>query len=161
MTPLRKKEALQAELIGVVHLLSITPDDPLATPLLKGRAEELKNEIVKLEDKPPLIPETEIFFGQGAVIGSSGIEATFAGEVLKKFQDMVTNHFAAKFCGVLRRIGRRRGEVQSKLFLTALPKGSFGLQLSQPFVTDFVVAGQLTQTMEEVADLVGAAAKDD
>jgi hypothetical protein len=161
MTPIREKESLQAELSGLEHLLSITPNDPLATPLLKARIEEKKSKIQQLEEKPPLMPETEIFFGQGPVIGSNGIEAKFAGEVLRRFQDMVTNHFSAKFFGGLRKIGRRRGEPQSKLFLTALPRGSFGLQLSQPHVTDFVIAGQLTQTMEEIADLVSAAAQGD
>ncbi len=161
MTPIRKKEALKADLIGLENLLTITPEDPMATPLLKSRIEELKKEIETLEDKPPITPETEIFFGQGAVIGSDGIEATFAGKILEKFQDMVTNHFAANFCGGLHKMGRRRGEEQSKLFLTALPKGSFGLQLSQPYVTDFVLAGQLTQTMEEITDLVISASTDD
>lgn len=161
MTPIRQKESLEAELSGLERLLSITPADPLATPLLQARIEEKKSRIRQLEEKPPLTPETEIFFGQGPVIGSSGIEARFAGEVLRRFQDMVTNHFSAKFVGGLRKSGRRRGEPQSRLFLTALPRGSFGLQLAQPHVTDFVTAGQLTQTMEEIADLVGAAAKDD
>lgn len=161
MTPIRQKEALQAELIGLTHLLSITPEDPLATPLMKSRMAELETQIKEIVDRPPILPETELFFGRGAVIGSMGIEAGFASEILKSFQDMVTNHFSAKFCGALRRTGRRRGESLSKLFLTALPTGSFGLQLSQPFVTDFVVASQVTQTMEEITDLVGAAAKGD
>ena len=87
MTPIRKKESLQAELIGLEHLLSITPDDPIATPLLKGQIEEKRKEIKKLEEqiegKVMVMPETEIFFGAGPVIGSNGIEAGFAGQVLK------------------------------------------------------------------------------
>ncbi|HEY5912139.1 MAG TPA: hypothetical protein VJA21_16165 [Verrucomicrobiae bacterium] len=161
MTPIREKESLQAELSGLEHLLSITPDDPLAKPLLQSRIEEKQSRIRQLEERPPLTPETEIFFGQGPVIGSTGIEARFAGEVLRRFQDMVTNHFSAKFVGGLGKCGRRRGESQSRLFLTALPRGSFGLQLAQPHVSDFVTAGQLTQTMEEITDLVSSAAKDD
>src|SRR5215469_13725697 len=140
MTPARKKESLQAELTGLENLLSITPDDPLATPLLKGKIEETKTQIRQLDENPPLSPETEIFFGEGPVIGSIGIDAKFAGDILRCFQGMVTNHFSGKFLGALRKIGRRRGEPQSRLFLTALPTGSFGLQLSQPYVTDFVLA---------------------
>ena len=161
MTPIRKRESLQAELTGLEGLFSLTPDDPVATPLLKSRIVELYEEIQKLEKNPPLSPETEIFFSAGPVIGSRGIEATFAGQVIRKFQDMVSNHYAAKFCGALRRMGRRRGEADSTLFLTALPTGSFGLQLSQPHVTDFITAARLTETMEDVTVLVRAAAADD
>jgi hypothetical protein len=161
MTPLRKKENLQADLAGLEGLLAITPDDPLATPLMQSRAGELRDEIAKTNGADVQIPETEIFFGQGPVIGAKGIEAKFAGQVLNRFQDIVSNHFAAKFLGVLRRAGRRRGETDSKLYLTALPTGSFGLQLTQPHMEDFVAAGQLAETMEEITGLVAAAGKDD
>ena len=161
MTTFRKKESLQTELIGLEHLYSITPDGPIAKPLLKSQIESLKIEIGKIEANPLAAPETEIFFGQGPVIGSLGIEANFAGNVINKFQNMVTNHFAAKFRGVLRKIGRRMGEADSRLFLTALPKGSFGLQLSQPHLTDWVIAREMTETMEDITGLVEASAKDD
>lgn len=161
MTPIRKKESLQVELIGLQHLLEITPQDEMATPALKSRIQELLDEIKKIETNPLLKPETELFFSAGPVIGSRGLEASFAGNILRRFQDMVTNHFAAKYCGGLRRMGRRKGEEDSALFLSALPIGSFGLQLSQPHVKDFVTSMQVTETMEDLANLVTAAAKDD
>lgn len=161
MTPLRQKETLQAELVGLESLLTSTPEDPLATPLLVSRIDGLRTEIQKIDSKKSLIPETELFFGRGPVFGSQGIDAKFAGQILDRYQDMVSNHFAAKFHGALRRTGRRKGEASSRLFLTALPRGSFGLQLCQPHVEDFVTASQVSQTMEDIADLVEAAAKDD
>ncbi|HEX5218543.1 MAG TPA: hypothetical protein VFZ59_03160 [Verrucomicrobiae bacterium] len=161
MTPLRQKETLQAELVGLESLLASTPEDPLATPLLRSRIEGLRSEIKKTDAKTLLVPEAEIFFGSGPVIGSQGIDAKFAGQVLDRYQDMVTNHFAAKFHGALRRTGRRKGEANSRLFLTALPRGSFGLQLSQPHVDDFVTASQVSETMQDITGLVEAAAKDD
>ncbi len=161
MTPLRQKETLQAELVGLESLLGSTPEDRLATPLLRSRIEGLRAEIQKTDAKTPLIPETEILFGRGPVIGSQGIDAKFAGQILDRYQDMVTNHFAAKFHGALRRTGRRRGEASSRLFLTALPRGSFGLQLCQPYVDDFVTANQVSETMADITGLVEAAAKDD
>lgn len=161
MTPLRNKEMIQADIVGLEALSASAPDDPLATPLAQSRISELRDELGRFEKNPPLAPETELFFGQGPVIGSKGIEAKFAGQVLNCFQDMVTNHFAAKFHGVLRRAGRRKGESDSKLFLTALPRGSFGLQLSQPHIQDFVTANQLAVAMEDVTGLIGAAGTDD
>ena len=161
MTPLRNKEMIQADIVGLETLLASASDDPLATPLAQSRIAELREELGKFGESQSLVPETELFFGQGPVMGSRGIEAKFAGQVLDRFQDMVTNQFAAKFHGVLRRAGRRKGESDSKLFLTALPRGSFGLQLSQPHIQDFVTAGQLAVAMEDITDLVGAAGADD
>jgi hypothetical protein len=43
------KDAMTAELIGIEHLLSITPDDPLATPALEGRKAELEALIERLQ----------------------------------------------------------------------------------------------------------------
>src|SRR5271170_4703341 len=105
MTPLRNKEMIQADIVGLEALLSSASDDPLATPLAQSRIAELREELNKVGESPSLVPETELFFGQGPVVGSKGIEAKFAGQVLDRFQDMVTNHFAAKFHGVLRRAG--------------------------------------------------------
>lgn len=161
MTPLRNKEMIQADIVGLESLLASASNDPLATPLAQSRISELREELAKVGESQSLIPETELFFGQGPVVGSKGIEAKFAGQVLDRFQDMVTNQFAAKFHGVLRRAGRRKGESDSKLYLTALPRGSFGLQLSQPHVQDFVTANQLSVAMEDITDLIGAAGKDD
>ena len=45
-------------------------------------------------------------FVVGPAIGSEGIEITFASDVLESYQNMVTNHYAAKHYGVLRRSGR-------------------------------------------------------
>lgn len=161
MTPIRQKESHQAELAGLEHLFSLTPDG-IAKSLLKSRLDRLKVALKTLDENPPLTPpETEIFFADGPVIGSAGIDAVFAGNVLTNFQSLVKKQFAAKFCGVLRRMGRITGEADSRLFLTALPQGSFGLQLSQPHIEDWVIAGQLTDTMEDVAELVGASATDD
>lgn len=74
---------------------------------------------------------------------------------------MLTNHYAAKHYGILRRSGRRRGEADTKLYLTALPRGSFGLQLTQPHVEDFVAAQHLSSVMHDISALLQASAKSD
>lgn len=74
---------------------------------------------------------------------------------------MVTNHYAAKHYGMLKRTGRRRGEAETQLFLTALPRGSFGLQLAQPHVEDFVAAGNVSQAMLDLSQLVEATVESD
>ncbi len=130
MTPLRQRETLLTELAGLKDLLQATPQDTLATPLMKGRVEELEKALKELEEKPPLAPEAELFFTEGPALGYRGLEAKFTSDILDSYQNMVTNHYSAKHYGALRRAGRRRGEAETKLFLTALPRGSFGLQLT-------------------------------
>ena len=161
MTPLRQRQTLQVELSSLRALLQTTPDDPLSTPLMESRAAELEQRIRDIEQRPSLAPTAELFFAEGAAFGSEGLEATFTSEVLESYQNMVTNHYAAKHYGTLKRSGRRRGETETQLFLTALPRGSFGLQLAQPHVEDWVAAGQVSQAMLDLSTLVEATVESD
>ncbi len=161
MTPLRAKEMLMADILGLREIVEMMPDDPIAGPLMQSRIVSLEEEMRRIEEKPQITPETELFFGPGPALGSMGLDAKFASRVLNSFQDIVSNQFAAVHHGALRRTGRRRGENDSRLYLTALPRGSFGLQLSQPQPEDFVSAEQVAKVMEDVTDLVAAAAEDD
>lgn len=43
-----EKEQLQVQLVGEEHLLSITPDDTIATPLLQSRISNLRKQIEQL-----------------------------------------------------------------------------------------------------------------
>jgi len=161
MTPFRQRESAQTELSALKALLHSTPEDRFATPMLRDRIKELESSLVALEKRPSLTPEAEIFFEDGPAIGSEGLEVTFTSHILDSYQNMLTNHYAAKNYGVLRRSGRRRGEADTKLYLTALPRGSFGLQLSKPHVHDFVAAQNLSAVMSEISGLVEASAKSD
>lgn len=161
MTPLRQRQDLQAELASVKALLHATPTDRLATPLMRGRIEDIEAKIQELELKSPLAPTAELFFRDGPTLGSDGLEVTFTSEVLESYQNMVTNHYAAKHYGTLRRTGRRRGEAETQLFLTGLPRGSFGLELSQPHVADFVTATNLSEAMLQISLLIEATAESD
>ena len=161
MTPFRQRETIQTELSALKVLLHSTPEDPFASPMLKDRIKELESSLAALDPHPSLTPEAEIFFEDGPAIGSEALEVTFTSHILDSYQNMLTNHYAAKHYGILRRSGRRRGEGDTKLYLTALPRGSFGLQLSQPRVQDFVAAQNLSAAMHEISGLVEATAKSD
>ena len=161
MTPFRQRETLQTELSGLQALMHGAPADPLSTPMMRERIEELQASLAAMEKRSPLAPEAEILFEDGPTIGSEGLEVTFTSQVLASYQNMLTNHYAAKHYGVLRRSGRRRGENDTKLYLTALPRGSFGLQLTQPYVRDFVAAQNLSDAMLDISGLLAASAKSD
>jgi hypothetical protein len=135
MTPIRQREQIAQEIAGLQSLRSVTPEDPFSTPLLESRIRSLEAELLTA-DRTVTMPETELIFAGEAVFGSIGIDAKFASHVLHSYQDMINSHYAAKRHGRVGRQGRRLGEKESRLFLTALPRGSFGLVLAKPYSED-------------------------
>ena len=160
MTPFRQRDQIARELAGLEALLSEMPDDPFSKPLLESRIRSLQTELDS-ELAGPRTPETELLFSGKAVFGSAGIDAKFASHVLHSYQDMLNSHYAAKRHGHVGRQGRRAGEKESRLYLTALPRGSFGFVLSQPYSEDMLSALQVSEGMEQLASLVEAAALGD
>jgi hypothetical protein len=160
MTPLREKEMLQAKRVGLQTLLRDTPHDPMARAPLEHGIHKIETRLKELEAQPSINPQAEMFFVDGKVTNHHGLEITFAADMLKSYQNMVTNHYAAKHYTLLR-VGRRHGEAEAHLFLTALPRGSFGMQLSQPQITDWVAAANVSAAMVDLSNLVDAAADSD
>lgn len=157
----REKQERAAELEGLKALLAQTPDDPLAKPLMQSRVKELEAELSDMDKDQPAHPETEFLFAGRSVIGSVGIDAKLASRVLDTFQDMLINQHAASRHGSVGSRGRRFGESESRLYLSALPRGSFGLLLSQPQVEDFITATHIAEAMEQITELIRAAAEGD
>jgi hypothetical protein len=184
MTPFREIEMLQAKRVGLQALLNedlvpfvmskmetlpegepeiqLTEDpaDALERSALEYAISKIDARLSDLELHPPINPQAEMFFVDGQVTNHHGLEITFAADMLKSYQNMVTNHYAAKHYTLLR-TGRRHGEAEAHLFLTALPRGSFGMQLSQPQITDWVAASNVSDAMTDLSGLVDAAADSD
>jgi hypothetical protein len=160
MTPIKRREELAREVAALESLRESTPDDPFAKPLLESRIRSLQEELVKADETIPM-PETELIFAGEAVFGSIGIDVKFASHVLHSYQDMLNTHYAAKRHGSVGAQGRRFGEKESRLFLTALPRGSFGLVLAKPYSDDLFSLSHVSEGMEQLAALVEAAAVGD
>lgn len=90
-----------------------------------------------------------------------GIDASFAGRVLEPFQSMVMADYADRWHGVVGSRGRRHGEAQSRLLLTGLPRGSFGLELARADNDELFEEGQLADTLAHVTKLVASAGRSD
>ena len=90
-----------------------------------------------------------------------GIDASFAGRVLEPFQSMVMADYADRWHGVVGSRGRRHGEAQSRLLLTGLPRGSFGLELARADNDELFEEGQLADTLAHVTKLVESAGRSD
>jgi len=69
--------------------------------------------------------------------------------------------YADRWHGVVGSRGRRPGEAQSRLLLTGLPRGSFGLELTRADNDELFEEGQLADTLAHVTKLVEAAGRSD
>jgi hypothetical protein len=142
------------------RLQGMVADHPFMSASLAARREELVQELESLPvgDKEP---RTVLFFSGEPVLGSLGIDANFAGQVLIPFQSMVMTDYAHRHHGIVGSRGRRTGESQSRLLLTGLPRGSFGLELTKAEGDELFEDDQLADTLAHVTRLVEASARSD
>jgi hypothetical protein len=73
----------------------------------------------------------------------------------------VKTQYSAQKHGRVGARGPRRDESEARLLLTGLPRGSFGLELSQPQPEDFIAAAQLSDTLVRLTEVIAAAADTD
>ena len=160
MTTRAQREFLRVQLLETQRLKEMVSDHPLMSISFAEREQELKEKIAAL---PPGNKEarTILFFSGEPVQGSMGIDASFAGRVLQPFQSMVMADYGDRWHGMVGSRGRRPGEAQSRLLLTGLPRGSFGLELTRVDNDELFEEGQLADTLAHVTRLVEAAGRSD
>lgn len=160
MTTRAQREFLKVQLLETQRLKKLVGDHPLMSVSFAEREQELKEKIASL----PLGSKearTILFFSGDPVQGSMGIEASFAGRVLEPFQSMVMADYADRWHGGVGSRGRRHGEAQSRLLLTGLPRGSFGLELTRAESDELFEEGQLADTLAHVTKLLESAGRSD
>jgi hypothetical protein len=156
MTTRSQREFLKVQLLDTQRLREKAGDHPLMSVALAEREKQLQERIATL----PLgnkEARTVLLFTGEPVQGSLGIDASFAGRVLEPFQNMVMAEYASRWHGVVGRRGRRQGEANSRLLLTGLPRGSFGLELARADSDELFEEGQLADTLAHVTKLVDSA----
>jgi len=160
MTTRSQRDYLKVQLLETQRLREMAGGHPLMSVAFAEREEEIKAqmEALPLGNKEA---RTVLFFSGGPVQGSVGIDASFAGRVLEPFNAMVMADYAERWHGVVGARGRRLGEGESRLLLTALPRGSFGLELSRAANDELFEEDQLADTLSHVTRLVEASARSD
>lgn len=160
MTTRSQREFLKVQLLETQHLKEMVGGHPLMSVAFAERETELTKRISELPYGHKEA-RTVLFFSGEPVQGSFGIDAAFAGKVLEPFQNMVMADYADRLHGVVGRRGRRSGEAQSRLLLTGLPRGSFGLELTRADNDELFEEDQLADTLAHVTRLVEAASRSD
>lgn len=160
MTTRGQRDFLKVQLLDTQRLKGMAGNHPLMSVAFAERERELNEQIAAI----PLGSKESravLFFSGEPVHGSLGIDATFASRVLEPFQNMVMADYADRWHGAVGTRGRRHGEAHSRLLLSGLSKGSFGLELTKAGSDDLNVDGELADTLSHVTRLVEAAARSD
>ena len=159
MSTTDKRAFLQTQLVEMNRLLKSAANDPIMTLALRKRQESLERQMKETPSEPSQ-PRTVLFFA-APVLGSQGIDAHFAASVLQPFLEMVKTQYSAQKHGRVGAREPRKDESEARLLLTGLPRGSFGLELSRPHSADFIAAGQLSDVLVRLTEVLASAADTD
>ncbi|MCC5941013.1 MAG: hypothetical protein JJU37_05675 [Balneolaceae bacterium] len=160
MSQYRKIENIKARIIETERLLEMVENHPIMAESLKYKLFELKREL-KSFDAESFESKISLLFSGKAIIGSLGIKSSFVSKTIKPFQEMVKTEAALIRFGRVGKRGRAKSGINTNLYLTALPTGSFGIELTQIESEDLFDAQDMTQAMKNVALLINRTSEND
>jgi hypothetical protein len=160
MSLYRKIQSIKAQIVDTERLLEMVLDHPLMSEGLAERLSLLKQELENLP-KESFEPRIQLLFSGNAVVGSKGIKSTFVSKTLTPFQEMVKTQVALVRFGKVGKRGQAKKGANTELYLTALPVGSFGVELSQLESNDLFDSMDVSKAMKDVMKLVVNSATDD
>lgn len=160
MSLYRHIQNLKAQIIDTERLLEMVVDHPLMSESLSEKLSQLRNELESLPQKSTE-PKVQLFFSGNAVKGSIGIKSNFISRTLIPFQKMVKTQVALHRYGKVGKRGRVKRAISTDLYLTDLPVGSFGVELSQLEANELFDAQDISVAMKDVMRIIENTAADD
>lgn len=157
-----KKEWLQWQLTETQHLLKMSSDSLLMKMSLENRIEDIKAQIDELKNLNPFEPKVTLLFAGSAVVGSIGIKSSFASRTMNSIQGLIKTQSVLNMYGeeVIGRRGKLLKNNIGEMFLTGLPQGSFGFELSLMNSEDMFASDEVGQSIKDVMEIIRATAKD-
>ncbi|MBQ4674586.1 hypothetical protein ACEUCL_19015 [Aeromonas dhakensis] len=158
-----KLNSLTSDQHAVQQLISeaIEYGDIVGELQYREKLEKLDREISLLKNANETNASVALFFGGEPVLGSQGILASFAGNVLENFQELINKAFASKENGSLGERGKIPLKANSNLMVTQVAKGSFGFILDEISDQLEITETALKHTVDYVLDLINASAQPD
>lgn len=153
-------QALRADISAIERLLQgrTEDSDPLGVMQLRKRQASLRAKLTDIEATVQNKAAVALFFAGGPVVGSRGIDATFAGKTVSLFQDLVSKQFAMEEVGAIGTRGPVALQSNSDLLVTNVVRGSVGLLLEEADQNDALSETQLKVVVDHVVDNIAAAA---
>jgi hypothetical protein len=153
-------QSLRADIGTVSALLQDRPleSDPIGHMQLSQRKAALEAQLAQVEEQIQHKAAVALFFNGGPVIGSRGIDASFAGKTVGLFQELVSKQFAAEEIGDIGRRGPVPMRTNSDLLLTNVVRGSVGVLLEETEQNEVIADTQLKIVVDHVIETISAAA---
>jgi hypothetical protein len=151
-----EQEALLADRETVSRILaSIQSEDLLGRMTFSSRLEQINKRLEELETSPaPMTGNVALLLGGRSVYGSRAIDADFASDVLKYYQDIIAKSVAHDEIGPLGSRGPVPFHTQTKLAITDVVRGSVGFILEEYADNATLVDTTIKQAISNVTDLL-------
>ncbi|WP_318451735.1 hypothetical protein [Photobacterium leiognathi] len=130
--------------------------DFLAKKQYLKKLDKLESQLELIKNEQPTNASVALFFDGEPVHGSKGILASFAGNSLDTFQELINKLFAARENGCLGARGAIAHKQNSSLMVTGVAKGSFGFILDEVSDQFEMTETSLKVTLDEVLELIEA-----
>lgn len=152
---------LRAQKRDLERLLEECDPDDVSRIGFESRLEAVNSEIAQDAHEASTLAEVTLLFRGAPVLGSRGIEATFAGKTAESFQKVVSKMAAARSGRKIGSSGPIPGAADSRLFLTSTALGSFGLVLRELSVDQSLIPTPLAEAVQATTKLLAHAAGSD
>ncbi|WP_290821610.1 hypothetical protein [Flavobacterium sp.] len=157
---INSKNQIKSQIIELENLLSFVSNDPFMSKSLSKKIEVLKDKLTNLSEEVKEAKVSLLFSGN-AVLGSKGIKIDFLSKVLKPFQELVKTETTKIKYGIVGKRGKTKDIDDAELYLTALPTGSFGVQLTQLNKNNIFSESEVDTAIKNVMELIDAATSSD
>jgi len=153
-------ERIKSQILDTERMLKLVGEHPIMSDSLKDKLNSLKERLANFP-KDLIEPKIRLLFSGTAVKGSIGIKSRFVSKTMKPIQELIKTQTAlVRFGGVGKR-GQAKKSANSELYLTALPTGSFGVELSQLEHNDLFDEEDVSNAIKQVVELIEASTESD
>ncbi|KAF2512822.1 hypothetical protein EYY60_06860 [Flavobacterium zhairuonense] len=153
-------EKIKAQILDTEKILELVGDHPLMSKSIREKLNLLKNKLEKYP-KNSIEPRLRLLFSGSAVKGSIGIKSKFVSKTINPIQELIKTQTALVRFGDVGKRGRIKKSKFSDLYLTALPTGSFGVELSKLEFDNLFDENDVAIAINQVMELISATTTSD
>lgn len=160
MSLFNRIKEIKAQIVDAERMLNLVGNHPIMSLGIQDKLEQLKQELESLP-KDVVEAKVRLLFSGSAVKGSQGIKSRFIGKTVVPFQSLVKTQTALIRFGLSHGKNQKKKKPNTDLYLTALPVGSFGVELSQLETNDLFDEHEVGKAIRQTIQLISSAAKSD
>lgn len=153
-------ERIKAQILDTERMLKLVGEHPIMSDSLQDKLNSLKERLANFP-KDLIEPKIRLLFSGDAVKGSIGIKSRFVSKTIKPIQELIKTQTALVRFGEVGNRGQAKNSANSELYLTALPTGSFGVELSQLEHNDLFDEKDISNAIKQVVKLIEASTESD